>query len=1133
MIEKILNIGNYQYLSELYTGDDFGINESIYANFVMLRNFNIINDVVNDTHILIMEKSEWYNLCVEIENNKDKYQNGFDKVFNSIFPIQSSPITGYSSLYSEFNNNFTRESLYKIVNGKITYGSDVYPIVDHNNIEKKIKCNKIKLYHPTTKNELKGLITIDNYINNIHWYYLCKDVNKFSHKTEKEIRRNNNIYSEYYEIIFPSIDELFKLNEVVEGKEIYNAYFDERLNTIISTKNEEYLSRIIVDDVERYYNLQFDIDVNDGDEIIDNQVKNYYFYVGNESPIEGNELNPNVDVKNFITATDLFNYIKQNNFSIGVNSEEVTYILLPTDFENNVIVSNVLNLSNANNEDVDSLPIFEILCNPNPRRIVINDNEYKLLTTIPKCKKIKLYDKRYNIDVLKYFYLGAGLLVDNSYMNQYESPVKYNEVLDQYSFICKDSPETHTFYNIDDLFTNKTETSQYIYRYNEYNIPNDLNTLYLLIPSFFEDQIIITDNNIVNSQNIMFEIPYTVKYKDFLIDDSGIKYTLLVINNVNNHSIRIYNLKYKRINYSSNIDDLIINDQSQRLINNYISLKSQLVPLNLLLQPYSIVEDIDPLLNDIHNVKLYLKKQKSIENNYIMTPFNIVVFPYSYIDQNTGQYIYDENFGMANNVYNVDCRFLLSSKFGFNEDNHKVSILSEFNYPNKKYFLEKNNYNNKLALQDAYMYYNNIDFKDYEYFWVDLLIQQYPELEEEYINEFDKLYGTRKIENGKEYVILYKEKDETFLVSEYTKNLEKDKDTNKKYQEVPCYSLIKKIIGDDDLECYEYLSDISNKEKIKRLININYNNIWSKLKDWEIEEEYQTNLDFFGFRLQISTDNMFKNLIYNQTYSIDMTDLDDFTFELNKLFNSWEEFPDYLICKVMFIDHILNKCIISNNVTITKEYFKYLINENNTYFIKKLNDYNDIMREINLDNISNINQKDFNNLVEQIKSLFNVTISHKINGNDIYTEDEKELIVNHLNNICVQLKDTYKPFNFINNINCVVKKDNELNTTDYDHSNNNMMKILYQPIFYKTQTLQNIRLKNNITQNIGINLGQYMNKVEAFKMVIDGVQFIEMGRNDAYVLFKINAGLLTNSDGTYDVMDQDDQYISTGNWEKY
>ena len=28
MIEKILNIGNYQYLSELYTGDDFRINES-------------------------------------------------------------------------------------------------------------------------------------------------------------------------------------------------------------------------------------------------------------------------------------------------------------------------------------------------------------------------------------------------------------------------------------------------------------------------------------------------------------------------------------------------------------------------------------------------------------------------------------------------------------------------------------------------------------------------------------------------------------------------------------------------------------------------------------------------------------------------------------------------------------------------------------------------------------------------------------------------------------------------------------------------------------------------------------------------------------------------------------------------
>ena len=49
-------------------------------------------------------------------------------------------------------------------------------------------------------------------------------------------------------------------------------------------------------------------------------------------------------------------------------------------------------------------------------------------------------------------------------------------------------------------------------------------------------------------------------------------------------------------------------------------------------------------------------------------------------------------------------------------------------------------------------------------------------------------------------------------------------------------------------------------------------------------------------------------------------------------------------------------------------------------------------------------------------------------------------------------------------------------------------------------------------------------------IVADNKEITEFGRNDIYVIFEINANLLTKSSGVYSIVDSTDNYISSGNW---
>ena len=121
----------------------------------------------------------------------------------------------------------------------------------------------------------------------------------------------------------------------------------------------------------------------------------------------------------------------------------------------------------------------------------------------------------------------------------------------------------------------------------------------------------------------------------------------------------------------------------------------------------------------------------------------------------------------------------------------------------------------------------------------------------------------------------------------------------------------------------------------------------------------------------------------------------------------------------------------------------------------------------------------------------------------------------------------------IDKINCVIVDDTNNSQIDTTISSSTNKQIIYKPIFYRVQDLQNVKIRQGVTQNIAINLGEYMSKVNLFILNIDGTSIKESSRNDIYVIFNINASLINNESGLYNILDENFEYISSGNYILY
>lgn len=246
------------------------------------------------------------------------------------------------------------------------------------------------------------------------------------------------------------------------------------------------------------------------------------------------------------------------------------------------------------------------------------------------------------------------------------------------------------------------------------------------------------------------------------------------------------------------------------------------------------------------------------------------------------------------------------------------------------------------------------------------------------------------------------------------------------------------------------------------------------------DEEYES-IRTTGFVIQIATDRLFQEIIFESVINTDHINepfIYDFNFELNNLFDTWDQLNDMLICRALFIDKKFNNIITSNPVILNKSKFKYLIND--------------------------------------------------IPTGTIYFNNQNNLIIDNF-------MDIKQGFNLINSFNCIVK--NEPNDTKDQlasiNTSENITKFIYKPIFYKTQELQNIKIRKGVTQNIGINLGEFMSKVNLFILTINGLSLKETSRNDYYVIFQIDANKLTEQLGIYNILNSEFEYISSGNYSTY
>lgn len=231
-----------------------------------------------------------------------------------------------------------------------------------------------------------------------------------------------------------------------------------------------------------------------------------------------------------------------------------------------------------------------------------------------------------------------------------------------------------------------------------------------------------------------------------------------------------------------------------------------------------------------------------------------------------------------------------------------------------------------------------------------------------------------------------------------------------------------------------------------------------------------------GYQIDIATDLKFSNIIASDYR--EMRFIDDFDFSLLNLFDNWYNVSKILIIRIKFIDKYLGIVLNTGNIILTKEMLKYCIN--NSYVSRIL---------------YNLNEK-----------------QNDLSDNMAWGK---------------QIKANESTFNFIDKINCIVNKSDD---TKIINANTQGVKIIYKPIFYKTQELQSIYIKSGFKQKIGINLSQYMTKVSIFKLIIDSLEISEYGRNDIYVIFEINGSDLTNASGTYNILDYDDNFISSGTY---
>lgn len=218
----------------------------------------------------------------------------------------------------------------------------------------------------------------------------------------------------------------------------------------------------------------------------------------------------------------------------------------------------------------------------------------------------------------------------------------------------------------------------------------------------------------------------------------------------------------------------------------------------------------------------------------------------------------------------------------------------------------------------------------------------------------------------------------------------------------------------------------------------------------------------------VSSDKDVQHIIHTEIAYADY--VDDFCFPLKDLFISWNQIPSTVWITLYIEDRAIGKNCKSPTKMLTKEWLKYTINEQRYTRVGIKKRQTDI-EDMNKDN-----------------------------------------------------------FNFISTLNCRISRDITKDNSGVVSSNSGNPRIIYKPLFYRTQDSQSIKLRSGLEQNIGISLQSYMTKVDEFVIKIGESIFREAARNGTFVIFKINAKEIDGTSGKYDILTSESEYITSGNY---
>lgn len=111
-------------------------------------------------------------------------------------------------------------------------------------------------------------------------------------------------------------------------------------------------------------------------------------------------------------------------------------------------------------------------------------------------------------------------------------------------------------------------------------------------------------------------------------------------------------------------------------------------------------------------------------------------------------------------------------------------------------------------------------------------------------------------------------------------------------------------------------------------------------------------------------------------------------------------------------------------------------------------------------------------------------------------------------------------------VNKLIKK-----TVTVNRPNDNKANIV-KPVFIRSSLASDITIHPAVTECICLNLNKYKSMVDVFHIKIEGQDFMEEGRSDTGVVFRIIGNMLPNEirEGIYYILNQDLELVTTGNY---